>query len=387
MGGASSGGSSSGGTVSTSPCHSLSIASPVLTPKKGNGPLDDGMQLTATSDDGLRITAAWLRKTGPVLHLRHATLRPWDDWPSSGELGPVADAGIVTESGFAMGRGPGGSWAATVRTASGPRFFRSIDAGDGGTLAPGADLGGIEPTFVARDAAASSHLVGTFDVGTPGQLLRGFAVDGGGAATELAPFGCAHGQPPRAAAVPFADRWLVVASRSGTHLTCPDEPGPTASAVDVLEVSKQGPYETLLEFSDFSPVLDVGLAPHPSGGYAVLNTTIQGTQVWAARVDAATSGTPWPQPIESFSQSNSVVVSAVGDQLVLARKSGPGAILVSVYEPSLVVAAETLVATAASNPMVTAVQGSPSGEGLVLGWTEQAGSDFTVHLARIDCSP
>lgn len=385
-GGTSTGGSATGGTASTSPCHGLAIASPVLTPKKGNGPLDDGLRLTPTSDDGLRITAAWIRKTGQQLHVRHATLRPWESWPANGELGPVENAGIETESNIAVGRGAGQSWAAALRAPSGPRLLRSIDAFDGGQLAPPVDLPGIEPMFVSRDLAGTSHLVGTFDVTSPGQLLRGIIVGSDGKATEIEPLGCANGQPPRADAAPFADHWLVVASRSASS-SCELGAG-SPTDLSVLDVPKEGPASPLAVFLNGPTIIDVGAAPHPQGVYAVWTSAINGTtQISALHVDATVKVITGPVVVEPNAQNNGVTIGAVGDQLVIARKSGPGAILVSVYEPTLTLAAETLLATNAPNPMLTAVQGSASGEGLLLGWAEQAMNDFTVHLARIDCAP
>jgi hypothetical protein len=70
----------------------------------------------------------------------------------------------------------------------------------------------------------------------------------------------------------------------------------------------------------------------------------------------------------------------------MVRKNGFASIGVSVFNSDLVLAAQTELSTG-SAPIVTAVEGTPSGEGFLVAWTEQAAADFSVHLARVDCRP
>lgn len=387
-GGVPSGGGTSGagGTVSTKPCSALVIASPFLTPKQPGGALDDVLKLTPTSDDGRQFTSVWIRKTGEALHLRHATLRPWDAWPASGELGPVENPGVKLESSFAVAPGLGANhYALAYRSASGPRFVSSVDAGGGGLLAPEIPVPGIGAMFVTRDLGGHAFLVGTLDVTGPGDLLRVTGIDAQGGAHELTPVGCAQGQAPRSAAVPWADHFIVVASRNGSFVTCPGQPGASPTHLDVLDVPWSGPYQALVTATDGSTIIDVDAARHPAGAYAAWTTSSASPTLWALSVNHVTGAVVGPVPLESNLTDIGVRVSAIGEQLVSARRK-PMSIAVRVYDPTLTLVAEAEVPTG-PNPMPSAIQGSPASDGAVLAWTEQKVNEFRVHLARLDCVP
>ena len=379
--GGGTGGGGTGGGVSASPCRQLSVLIPTIGPVAQ--PLEDSTQLTASSDDQLQFTAAWLGGGGggPGFVVRHATLRPWDNWPQNGALAPVVATAIETDSTHVVGRSAEARFGLAVRGPIGPRLYPAMPVA--GVAASPIELPGIQPMFVTWHREATSHLVGVFDLVGAAQLLRGFLVDENGLATEMESFGCSAGQAPRADAVAFGDGFLVVASRHSGFEKCPGTPGVTPQYVDVLRVTRTTPQTTLTTTTDGSTIIDVAAAPHPDGAYAVWTSSTEGLRTHALRVNAATQAVVGPVTLLDDVQDR-VAVGAVGDQLVLARRVDFERIEVSVFDPDLSLAARSMIFTE-GYPRVTAVRGTPSGEGVVVAWTALSAVNCSVHLTRVDC--
>lgn len=373
------------GGAPTSPCATLSPHGPVITPEGVPSPaLDDALRVTAISDDGRRVAAVFARKSPDgVLALEHAALAPWDDWPEIGTLGPIYVSGIQTQSSHAIGQSEGQRWAAAVRADAGVLLYRGIDAEAGGGSEPPIAVPGIDPMFVAADQTANErHLVGSFDLDTPAQVLRATFVGPSGNAKGLTDLGCATGQPPRAAAIGFGDHWLVAASRS-TQKSCLGAP----TEVAISRVRETSAPVSLGKLTSEDAIVDVQVAAHPDGAFVVYSTAgADGGRIVAARVVDTGGVVAGPTAISPPNLAiTAFALGSVGDQLAIAWRKDFD-LAVSVFDASFGLRAETVVVSEPSfGP--SALFGSPAGEGLVVAWTATPPGDFRVRLARLDCAP
>ncbi|MBK7582014.1 MAG: hypothetical protein IPI67_17635 [Myxococcales bacterium] len=389
-GGGPSGGGPSGGSggVVVGPCTTLTEHPPVLTPDNVPAPaLDDGLRLVPTSPDAQQLTAVWVRKNpAGKLTLRHATLSPWSAWPSDGVLGSVHNSGVGTDSSFQLAPAGSGRFSVLVRNGNGPVLHRNLDAFVPGVGPQPVPLPGIDPMFLASPDGAG-YLAGTFDVGALGQLLRATRIDAAGNTSELPTLGCASGQAPRSSAVAFGDHWLVGLSRSAGVSGCSATPPAPPSSLDVLAVAKDGSITPLTTYSDGSTIVDVQSAQHPAGLYLVWWASSFTKSIQALRVNANTGETVGPfELFPGALTQQSFAVGSLGTQLIVARRSAFDTLTVDVFDESLTFVSEVSI-VASQNIGPSAVFGSPTGESLVVGWTQNVNGAFRVQLTRIDCSP
>lgn len=214
QGGSPQGGSPQGGAGGQGPCTSLAIHPPVLAaPAEGDLEFDSSLRLTASSDDGLRVTGVFVRKLkSSEAAVYHTTLSPWKTWPADANL-PVRPTLIHPLDHPAPARSPGGHFTFATLTAAGVFLFPALDPDVSGQAPSPGDipLPGADVTFVAPRATWQSgptHLAGSFD--SPAQI--GTLLREDGTVTATASLGCASVQPSSAAAVPFQDGWLAAVS-------------------------------------------------------------------------------------------------------------------------------------------------------------------------------
>lgn len=394
-GGASSGGASFGGAAGTAPCLALSKTPVVLTPDDVPvPPRDDNLRLTASSEDGEQVTAAFLRSgSGDSYSVRHATLRPWSAWPSGtgglAPLGPLHSAQISTVSSHRVARSKGETWAVVTRAGGGPALARFLPTSVDGNAGDSIALSGIEPMFVAENASASAHLVGAFDTQGSGSLLRITIVDSDGGVKDLPALGCANGQPLRADAVAFDEGWLVALSRGAGLGECPGPAAPSPTFVDVVRVASSGQLTVLSSFTTGATVLDVAAARSKLGIFVVWSTAVtapgQTPEILAERVSGADGGSLGPVSIAS-GEFGSFAVGSIGSDLVVARRLGLGALAFRLLDEALGPVAD-LAFEVGPNLGPSSVYGSPNGRGAVVGFTSLVDGGFRVRLARIDCAP
>ncbi|MFO0569126.1 MAG: hypothetical protein U0263_25935 [Polyangiaceae bacterium] len=394
LGGASSGGASFGGTAGTAPCLALSKTPVVLTPDDVPvPPRDDNLRLTASSEDGEQVTAAFLRSgSGDSYSVRHATLRPWGAWPSGtgglAPLGPLHSAQISTVSSHRVARSKGETWAVVTRAGGGPALARFLPTSVDGNAGDSIALSGIEPMFVAENASVSAHLVGAFDTQGSGSLLRITIVDSDGGVKDLPALGCANGQPLRADAVAFDEGWLVASRAAPAWVSAPDRRHRHRRSSTSYAASS-GQLTVLSSFTTGATVLDVAAARSKLGIFVVWSTAVtapgQTPEILAERVSGADGGSLGPVSIAS-GEFGSFAVGSIGSDLVVARRLGLGALAFRLLDEGLGPVAD-LAFEVGPNLGPSSVYGSPNGRGAVVGFTSLVDGGFRVRLARIDCAP
>ena len=389
--GASGGSGGVGGTGGDVACDDLAAHNPIAAAPVSPVWTHGAPQLTATSDDGRQITAAYMHQNteGPATlrQLRYVTFRPFDNWPQSGQLGPAYESFAGPELGarFAVGGAPGSRLALLVEHTFSATLAAHADP-NASNPGPSSSPSGEVPQFVTRSGSAlytglltdaELRLVGTFFPNASGT----------GALSAL--YGCASSGPLVARAVAYQGGWLM-ATTAGTASdqgSCPANGGGAPTKVDIWRIDGAGQQSYLTGFSAGSAVFALDVAPHPDGMWVVYRRVGAASPIQIIRVDATQ-----PAILTTPDLSGSADVplefsaAALGRRLAVVWGNDPAGnppdLVVSIREESGKPGAEAIFEPPFF--LKPSIVGSPGGDSLVIGWTD-GGLPSGVKLRRFDC--
>lgn len=390
------GGAGAGGAGVQEECSQLALVDPVLTIEgEPSIAFDDYVRFAASSDDSRQVTATLLRQlSGQPTVVHHATLSPWEQWPSSGDLAPQHSTLIAVDGTQAPGRAPGGHFAFSAGQPDGVAFYSGLDPhADGGGSQKPISIEGIDAEFtVARSPGLSgpTHLVGTY-TSSPGEIL-GTVVTEGEAALPSVSLGCSTGQPASGDAIAFGDGWIAAVS-SGSAMApgcAPEIPG-SPTRIDVLFIGPDASISLIASIA--TPiVIRTAVAPHPLGAYITWLQSAPGEAAMrAARVEMAKGLVAGPVDVDLPDElPGSMVAAAVGRRLAVARsrskQGAPYSLVVSVLDEDLSFKAAAVRDLPPWWGPTSAI-GSPDGYGLLVGWIETGKQPWQARVARFDCGP
>ncbi|MFO0590587.1 MAG: hypothetical protein U0441_23800 [Polyangiaceae bacterium] len=394
----------SGGSAGAPACTSLTFGDPksdLLTPENGLDYYD--VQLTASSDDGARLTALLTTPQNGAHAVSHVSLSPWQDWPSGGELSPIYATSIVTGS-FPIGAPAMGDRFSiftddATDEVNGLNLYPDLDPNESGqgpsdtTISlSGDDVSFLVPPEGTPEAAAPvKYLVGSYYYPTQSAT----SVFGDGSTKDTVPIGCTTDNLASAGAVPFKMEWLVaLAVDAASPTDCEGaSPGPS-NRIAVMDVTGYGG-ATLLTSIDVEGITEVHGAPHEKGMYLVWTVSHSGPDaVQIARYDATTDTLVGPINLAEDGELNlGVSIARVGSSLLVARGRLPASgaadagMMLTLLDEDLNRLFEAPLVPTLPYGGPRALYGSPDGKGAVLGWVEQSSGVGRARLTRLDCSP
>jgi len=406
-GGTSSGGAPFGGTGGgpggvggTSNCDGLFLAGEIIEVEHPANVLDGGPRLTASSDDGSRLTTAFIRETlssSGFRQLVHASFSPWQSWPQA-VLGPAfttfASSELSTE--FAVTPTATDRFGLLVAHvtpgAPGSEIVSFAPTADplSSNVGPNLTLSSSgEPVFAAH-GPAGYHFVGDSN----GKMLMGHVVKYSGASFSVTDVVLSCGLDASVAdAVAYPGGWLVALANEPTAPpTGCSAAANGATRLDVVRVGFDGAVSYVTSIANDTPILRLAMAPHPSGAYVTWRVASGGIVAplrWA-RIEAETGSVigpgeisqPFDYPLEWFD------AALLGDQLAVVwgndPANNPPDLTVTVVNAAGGLVTQTVIEPGFFGRL--AIAASPFGDSVVVAWHQAAPTGSAgVKLARFDC--
>jgi hypothetical protein len=357
---------------------------------------DESPQFARSSDSGEQLTAVFTRQlangTG-ARSLVHATLSPWQAWPSS-VVSPAFTtfSSVELDPTFAVGGSFENHFAVLVAHASLVNSFVPRVDPHSQKAGPNLTVNSTgQPLFVSA-GFGGQHFLASSD----GKMMRGHieAFNGSSFAPSI-DFVLACGLGATVAdAVPVEGGWIVALANEPTAppVGC-SAAANGASRLDVLRVDVGGAVSPISSLDAGAPIVQIAAASHSQGAWITLRVASGGivAPIRWLRVDAKNfsvvgSGDvsdPGDFPLDGFD------ATAIGKRLAVVwgndPANNPPDLTVSVIEESGQKVIQTAIEPGFFGPL--SVAASPSGNSVVVGWHQTAaqGSGANVRLARFDC--
>jgi hypothetical protein len=352
--------------------------------------MDGSPQIAVSSDDGGQLTVALARTpTSGFQRIVHASFRPFESWPAA-TLGPTFETYVSPQlsTTFALGSGHADHASLLVsHLYSGGELlsFSPVVEPNAASAGPNVTLSSSgTPLFVVKGPAAH-HLVADSN----GKVLTGHVVVSGAGSFGVTDVILACGLGVSVAdAVPYEGGWLVALANEKTAppVGC-SAAANGATRLDVLRVGADGSLDYVTGIEEATPIVRIAMAPHPQGTWIVWRVASGGivAPIRWARVNVPAASIVGPGdlsnagdfPLDDFD------ATALGSRLLVAwgndPANNPPDLTLSLLGEDGSFAASTFIEPGFFGPL--AVQSSPNGLSLVVGWT--AGG--AAKLARFDC--
>jgi hypothetical protein len=348
------------------------------------------------------LIAGWTADKGSPLtptELRHASFEAWGPWPADGTIGPSYLADYDGGERFAAAPAIGGFSLFFAGKSPSPHltYLSPLTPGSGkipGSFQLGAAL--AEPLFVTQSAKADIHLMGfAGSVVVPHDFNLIQQTDSSSSPIVTFGLGCAS-VPITAAGAPAFGGSLIAFSSGAAFFDPGCQSGGIMHAATHVLVARVDDKAT------FIPLAEIGNSPG-EGSIAAVKVVPSGDHVWIvwahesgssaplrlARMDATGAITSGILEVPLSIDPATISAARLGDRLALAWTSsapdGLAIIHVSVLDGSGVVT-ETAISRDKIATGRTALLGSPSGDSLLVSWSEGVFSSRRVLVARLACS-
>lgn len=375
-------------------CLDLEQVPPLVTVGVGDATVWDGYPvLTASSDDGERVTVVNARTSDGAQSQVYGTFSPWSDWPWSGILSPAPGSVPVTATEVFAGRGIDGHFGLLFENGGfgSAQFAPYVDASSG-QLGPTVTLTGQQRRFVVH-GPSNTQLVG---VGSAKSLIvHVVKYSGSGSAigdTSLS-LGCSDGGVVSDAAQ-YLDGWLLAMSDTANGVFgCAGEGEDNGESkyIDVVYVTADGVATpiTSIDVGGFSPILRA--VPHPQG-ITILFRGSYDSKFFAPlrwlRVDVPHALVVGPTVVTNALGVDYVAAAPMGRESAVVWTegfAGPHPIRLAIWDESGSPSVKPIALPGL--PGSVAAIGAPHGDSVVVAWStaEGVGSPTRVQLARFDC--